>query len=512
MAGVRAFGEVPAVRFRTPPPLPPRKFLLFALAAALWIVSGIFGRDPWKPEETDFTVLVAEKTGALSGLPEAARPPPVSSLYLDLAAASAGLFAPRLPLHEGARLVNILLLAGGFLFAGLSAGGGGRRGWSAVFLTMGMAGLMVRAHLLNSAVPAFFGAAAVMWGGILLRRNALAGGGVVGGGAAFLCACALPLAALFAVSGVLCAFLRKEWRRPSAVAGLAAAAALFAPFAPLFPMEIAAPENNWTAAGDLLRVAAWALFPALPVAAAALFLRGAGGAESFLCLCMAGCGAAHFILYGESEEDLFWLMPPLAVFAARGLAKMPDDYAAILDWFAVIIAGVCCVGGMWAAWFWMQSGAEAEWAAEWRTRFPLAAMPEISWWKVLAAAFATVLWGGLAANLGRSNERAVLNWSVGVAVIWGVFNLLWTPVLDSGKSHRLTAAEVLSHSGGGCVSTSESAGGTAAQLYYFGVLPGADCLRRLQRAEEPPPQGFTEIWRGGRYGEKNYVLYRKDAG
>ncbi|MBE8157901.1 MAG: hypothetical protein HAW59_00670 [Betaproteobacteria bacterium] len=518
MAGAdgRAFGEPPRVAdFRSPPPLARRKFLLFALAAALWIFSGIFGRDPWKPQETNFTVIVAEKAGMLSGLPESARPAAVSSVYLDLAAVSAKLFAPLLPLHEGARLINVLLLVGGFLLVGLAAGGGARRGWMAVFLTMGMAGLMVRAHLLNLATPAFFGAAAVLWGGMQLRRHALAGGGIVGGAAAFLYAAGAPSVAAFAVLGVLLALWRKEWRRPSVVAGLAAAAALFAPFALLRPAaEITAqftPVNGWGAAADLVRVAAWALFPALPVAAAALWRRGCGSAESFLCLSLVAAAAAHFILFGGGEEDLFWLMPPLAVFAARGLEKMPDDYAAILDWFAIIIAGICCVGGMWAAWFLMQGGFFADAWAEWRMRFPLMEMPEIVWWKVLAAALATVLWAGLAANLGRSNERAVLNWSVGVAVIWCVFNLLWTPIIDSGKSHRFMAAEVLAKSGGECVFTSPAAGATAAQLYYFGVKPGgADCPHVLQGATETPPPDFSEVWRGGRYNEKNYVLYRAE--
>ena len=513
----RAFGEPPhAVQFRPPAPLAPHKFFLFALVAALWICSGIFGRDPWKPQETDFTVLIAEKTGMLSGLPEESRPAALSSFYLDAAAAAAELFSPLLPLHEGARLVNVLLLAAGFLLVGLSAGGGVRRGWVAVFLTMGMAGLMVRAHLLNLAVPAFFGAAVVLWGGMRLRRHALAGGGIAGGGAAFLYAAVSPSVAVFAAAGVLLALWRKEWRRPSVVAGLAAAAVLFAPVALLSPAATTAgkafiPENDWTAAVDLARIAAWSLFPALPVAAAALWLHGRVSAESFLCLALAAAAAAHFILFGQGEEDLFWLMPPLAVFAARGLEKMPDDYAAILDWFAVIVAGICCVGGMWAAWFLMQSGADAEWLAEWRGRFPLMNMPEVSAWKITAAALATVLWAGLAANLGRSNERAVLNWSIGVAVIWSVFNLLWTPVIDSGKSYHSMAAEISAQSGAECVFTSRAAGAAAAQVYYFGVKPGGeDCPFRLQSAAESPPEGFGEIWTGGRYGEKNYGLYRKN--
>ena len=511
----RAFGEPPSASVRPPAPLPRRKSLLFALLAALWIFAGLFGRDPWKPQETEFTVVVAAQNGALTGLPSTARPHAPPSLYLDLAAFAARLFSPLLPPHEGARLVNVLLLAGGFAFIGLAAGGGARGGWMAVLLTLGMTGFVVRAHLLNLAAAEFFGAAMLLWGAVRLRRHALAGGVFVGGAAVFLFAAASPAVALFAAFGVFAALLRREWRRPSVISGLTAAAAFFVPFALLSPAAETAGDafafsNKWTAAADLARLSAWALFPALPLAAAALWRRRTTDATMFLCLTMAAAAAAHFVLFGGREEDLFWMIPPLAVFAARGLDDLPGDCAVILDWFAVIVVGVCCVGGMWAAWLLWQSGVDAEWTAEWRARFPLLQSPQFSAWTVLPAALITASWLGLAANFGRSNERAILNWSCGVTVAWCVFNLLWTPVLDSGKSYRRMAAAVAAESGGECVFSSSAAGDAAAQLYYFGVAAGGDsCRWRLLRDSEAAPSGFAREWTGGRYDKQNYVLYRR---
>ncbi|MGI9306553.1 MAG: hypothetical protein ACR2P5_04535 [Gammaproteobacteria bacterium] len=514
--GGRAFGEPPQTAERRPPPLAPHKFFLFALVAALWIGAGLFGRDPWKPQETEFTVLIAAQTGAISP-PETALPLRPPSIYLTLAEWSARIFAPLLPLHEGARMINALLFAAGFLFIGLAAGGGARRGWMAVFLTMGMAGLAVRAHLLNLAAPAFFGAAALLLGAQLLRRNALGGGVLAGGSAAFLFAAASPSVAVFAAGGVLLVLGRAEWRRPSVYAGLAAAAVFFAPLALLSPFakqaaESLIPKTDWTVAADLARLAAWSLFPALPIAAVALWKRGAADAELFLCLAMAGAGAAHFAAFGGREEDLFWLMPPLAVFAARGLEKLPDDYAAILDWFAVIVAGACCVGGLWAAWFLAQSGAEWESLAQWRERFPLLKTPHTAGWKIAAAGLITALWAGLAANMGRSNERAVLNWSAGVTVIWCVFNLLWVPAVDSGKSYRPMAAAVISHSGEECVQAGAGTAEAAGQLYYFGAKSGENCKWIFQNAEQDAPADSRQIWQGGRYDRKNYILYKRING
>lgn len=205
-------------------------------------------------------------------------------------------------------------------------------------------------------------------------------------------------------------------------------------------------------------------------------------------------------------------MPALSVFAARGLEILPDDYAVILDWFAVIIVGVCCVGGMWAAWMLWQTGAGAEWTESWQNRFPLLTTPSeaAAGWKVILAGMATVLWVGLAANFGRSNERAILNWSCGIATAWCVFNLLWMPVVDSGKSYRGMSEAVKMETEGGCMDASPGAGSAAAQLYYFGVPAGdATCLWKLQEKSEQPPSDFTPRWEGGRYNRKNYILYRK---
>ncbi|MGU9952233.1 MAG: hypothetical protein ACNYPH_08085 [Gammaproteobacteria bacterium WSBS_2016_MAG_OTU1] len=518
----RAFGEPPNIGVVRPPlsPLAMHKIILFALMCALWIFAGLFGRDPWKPQETDFVIFIAEQVGTLSALPPESLSSLPPSIYADWAVASAKFFSPILPLHEGARLINAILLALALMSIGLSAGGG-RSGWMAVLLTVGMTGLLVRAHLLNLAVPAFFGAALAMLGALRLRQHALVGGIILGGAIGLLFTAASPAAAVFVGGGVLATLFRADWRRASIVAGLAVAAIFLLPFILLsqlpdnsergqYILASLLPTNNWTAAEDLVRLAAWALFPALPIAAAALW-RGRSALLTppvFLCLMAVAAAALYFLFYGGNEEDLFLLMPPLAVFAAYGLQKLPDDYAAILDWFAVLVVGVCCVGGMWV----MRLLLSTEWdfGGEWRQQFPLAVMTEWSLWQTTLAALITILWVGLAANFGRSNERAVLNWSCGLTVAWCVFNVLWMPIVDSGKSYRGMAAAVVAHSTSDCVAASRAVAKTAAQIYYFGVAAGNEsCPYRLQHVDEIPPSQFEKIWRGGRYADEDYILYRR---
>ena len=521
----RAFGRLPTVGLVRATPLPRHKALLFALVCVLWIGAGLFGRDPWKPDETDFVIAVAQQTGALAALPAAAQPSVAPSVYLDLAALTAKGTSFILPLHEGARLINALLLAGGFFFIGLVAGArrGVRTGWMGVFLALGMSGFMVRAHLLNLAVPAFFGVAMLLWGMLRMRQHALVGGMIVGAATGFLLTAAAPSAAVLMAAGLL-VLAAADWRRPSMAAGVVVAAVFCAPFVLLLPetadatrgeslLAVLVTANTWPALADLLRLAAWALFPTLPLAAAVLWVRGrALLAEPLMlgCLVMTAVAAVHFLLFGRHEEDLFLLMPPLAVFAARGLHKLPDDYVTILDWFAVIVAGACFVGGMWALWLIVHTGVAEAAVAEWAKQFPLLAAPLMEGWKVALAALITILWAGLAANFGRSNERAVLNWSCSVTVIWCVFNLLWVPIVDSGKSYRGMAVAVAAHSREQCVASSAAVGRMAAQVYYFGVIAGGDsCPYELQKSGEAAPAASRLVWRGGRYGGADYALYRR---
>ena len=517
-----AFGELPDIAAARPPPPPlsPAKTAALALICLFWIGAGLFGRDPWKPQETDFVMLVAENIGAVGAIPPAVRPPSPSSLYVDWAAAFAEWFSPLLPPHEGARMLNALLLAAALMMIGLAAGGG-RGGWMAALLTLGMTGLVVRAHLLNLAAAAFFGSAALLFAMVRLRRHALVGGALSGGAIGFLWLAASPTAAVFCAAATAAVLFRGDWRRASIVAGLAAAAMFLLPAVALSPLAgkgmdgiIAAfaSDNDWSAPTDLARLSAWALFPTLPAAAAILWRRGRAAAAEpmmFFCLLTAAAAAAHFLFYGGREEDLFLLMPPLAVFAARGWRHLPDEAAAVLDWFALIVVGVCCAGGMWAARILLSFDSGWEWTAAWRAKFPLLAEAEWSVWKTALAAAATVFWIGLAVNVGRSSERALLNWSCGVTVVWSVFCLLWMPIVDSGKSHRRMAAAIVAHSGGECVSLSAAAK-EAMPVYYFGAIPGDDnCRWRLQKENETPPANSRQAWQGGRYADRDYILHRR---
>jgi 4-amino-4-deoxy-L-arabinose transferase-like glycosyltransferase len=83
------------------------------LLCAAWILLGLFGHDPWKPDDaTTFGVAHDVLNNGdwlapqLAGAPVAVRPP----LFYALAAASAATLQPLLALHDGARVANALCL------------------------------------------------------------------------------------------------------------------------------------------------------------------------------------------------------------------------------------------------------------------------------------------------------------------------------------------------------------------------------------------------------------------
>src|SRR6476660_2371574 len=81
------------------------------LLCAAWILLGLFGHDPWKPDDATTFVVAHDvlRNGdwlapQLAGEPAAVRP----ALVYALAAASAASLQPLLALHDGERVANAL--------------------------------------------------------------------------------------------------------------------------------------------------------------------------------------------------------------------------------------------------------------------------------------------------------------------------------------------------------------------------------------------------------------------
>ncbi|MBI2295012.1 MAG: glycosyltransferase family 39 protein [Betaproteobacteria bacterium] len=192
--------------------------VLVALFCLAWILPGLIGHDPWKPDEAyTFGVVYGILNGgswvvpALAGEPFLDKPP----LAYLVAAASAQVFSAILPLHDAARLATGFWMALTFAFTAVAGREfhGTRYGAVSALLLLGCFGLVVRSHQLITDVAMLAGFAIAYYGFALSLRRPAAGGAWIGTGAgiAFL-ANGLLAPAILALIALLLPVVSRGWR------------------------------------------------------------------------------------------------------------------------------------------------------------------------------------------------------------------------------------------------------------------------------------------------------------
>lgn len=448
----------------------PSRHLLLVLLCLLWFFPGVIGRGLWKPTETFMVPLAAESFAAgwnpvplLQGVPQLTAAP----LYLYLAERGGAALDFALAPHEGMRLTNLLWLVLGLLLVGWHSGReeGSRAGWRAVLLTLGSFSLLLSARSVNPDLALLpLGAAALAGlrltaegrgraGGLLLGAAGAVGVWTAGAVAMWYVAllALLPLAAPRAFAGwrrahvlplALALLAWSLWWAVLAGRGLAGAyqAQLLAalhPFALIANLQ------------DVLLAALWATWPALPFAVAAfLRWRHRGGTDRTMTLGLLGlaAGGGALVLAGHGRETgIFLLLPAAALMAAPDLRGQSRGMGRMLDWFAILVIGGGMIGLFWLSWLAQRLDAPAATVA-WLAGLGLADS-DPSAPAVWLAALASCAWLALMLRIGRSSERATLNWMAGLTMAWLVFSALWMRPIDRAKSYETVAAELRAAAG-----------------------------------------------------------------
>src|SRR5687768_11976923 len=149
--------------------------------AAAWILPGLIGHDPWKPDEAyTFGIVYSILNGHGWVVPTLAHEPLVEKppLFFVSAAAMSALLSPPFTLHDAARLTSGLYMALTLLFVGGGARElyGANRGALAVLTLIGCLGLQVRSHQLLTDIALLAGFSMAFYGfALALRRPALGG-------------------------------------------------------------------------------------------------------------------------------------------------------------------------------------------------------------------------------------------------------------------------------------------------------------------------------------------------
>lgn len=529
------------------------KASLLALLIAVWLLTGIIGHDPWKPDEAYSFGLIYHilHSGdwlipSLAGEPQMDKPP----LFYWTAALFAKLFSPALPLHDGARLASAFYMALTLLFVGLTGRDlfGKYRGWSAAIILIGCLGLLIHAHLMVTDLALLAGCAMMIYGyGLALRFRRRAGVFIgIGVGIGFLSKGFIAIVLFLAISSLLLLF--RSWRnRPYYIAlGLALLCAL--PWLTVWPALLyersphlfrdwAWTENigHWLNyaryhfgrhAWYYVQALPWLAWPAWPLAAWSVWnVRRNLRYEPQHQLLLVTFGVMLVALsLVPNIKDIFALpmLLPLALLATAALPSLRRGAANALDWFGIMTFGLLAIL-LWWGWAGLLLDNNAKithWLKDYQPGFHPVFQATPFW----IAVGATVLWIVLVWRVGRSIRRSVINWASGMTLVWVLAMTLWMPWLESGKSYRRVVASLHqalpAHYN--CIAGERVGASQRAMLDYFGGIEPRrharhHCALLLVQADARKPAahiaGWHLIWQGGRTGDKRerFRLYRKLA-
>jgi 4-amino-4-deoxy-L-arabinose transferase-like glycosyltransferase len=488
--------------------------LVLALFAA-WLLPGLFGHDPWKPDEAYTFGLVYHivENGdwlvpTLAGEPFMEKPP----LFFWTAALFARAFGGLMPLHDAARLASVFYAALTLVFTWLAAD----RRIAAPLLLAGCLGYLQHAHQLITDNALLAGVALGLYG---LRESR---GWVLGTGAgiAFLAKGLLGPGLLGLIALLLP--LLPAWRGSWRTWGWALLA--FAPWALVWPWLLyrhsPALFHEWfwvnnfgrftrenTLGGVLdhwhyAKALPWFALPAWPLALWTLARRPGLPEVQFGTLAFA---VVFGVLSAASSARTLYALPmlvPLALLAAIELDTLPR-------WLAWPVAKLAAWGGaiagtaLWAAWLAFLYGWRPHGLVEASPGFVPYLAPVL-----LAAAIAISLVWLLSLGL---EPRLPVRWLSAVALAWGLVMTLWLPWLDHAKSYRGVFADLRRQlPGAPCVASRGLGEPQRAMLHYFAGLlterdEKADCpllLVETSAAQPPEPGAQWRLdWQGTRPGD-----------
>ena len=508
-----------------------------ALLVVAWLAAGLFGRDPWKPDEAYSFGLVLHilQSGdwvvpTLAGEPFMEKPP----LFFLTAALFARLFGGFVPLHDAARLAAGFYSSLTLLFVWLGARRlyGREQALAAVLVLMGCVGYFHTAHLLVTDNALIAGIAVALYGLAAQRGVALG----TGTGIAFLAKGLIGPGMIGLTALALLAL--PAWRSRAYARMLALAALAFAPWALIWPWALyqRSPElfhdwlivNNFgrfTGSADLgpehdhlmyLKILPWFALPALPLAAWAAW-RALRERDPRAVVPLVTSGVMLAVLSVACNERYVYALPllvPLSIAAGAGIVDAPRWLGRGLLWLAAGLGLVASLA-LWAGW----GALLADWPA------PLAATlrafrpgfhPSVEPTLLILALVATL--GGVLAvrAIRRAARPAPLAWAASATLAWTLFFTLWLPYQDYGNSYRALAADIKEHlpNGAYCIANRALGEPQRAMLEYFGGIltlpetaPGARycSLLLVQQGygEDIPRHAaqWTPVWSGARPGD-----------
>ncbi|MEI7678821.1 MAG: glycosyltransferase family 39 protein [Betaproteobacteria bacterium] len=527
---------------------------VIALAAA-WILPGLLGHDPWKPDEGyTFGLVYSLLNGGdwivpmLAGEAFMEKPP----LFYWSAALVAKLLAPPFALHDAARLTTGIYMALTFaLVAGAARELYGKgRGALATLLLMGCLGIVVRSHQLITDIALLSGFAAAFYGLALALRRPAAGGFWLGTGVGIgFLSKGLLAPGILGFFALLLPLL-PTWRTRGYLVTLGVAAAIVLPWLIVWPYALHTKSpalfNEWLVINNFgrflggndlgpaadnahyLRILPWYALPTLPLAAWALLrARVAGLTTPGIALPLLGFSVILAVLSVSADARELYALPmliPLALLATPAIDMLRRGAANLIYWFS-IMSGCFFMIVAWFYWTALELAVPAKLHAHLHTLQP-GYTPGFKGLAFTLAMFYSVGWIVVLLKLRKSRERPVIAWAATMTMVWGLIAILFVGWLDAGKSYRSMIADLQKALPAqyDCIASQTLGEPQRAMLHYFaGIITWRleeegrkrSCQLTLTQGvagEATPPAGAWEkIWEGTRPGDKveRYRLYRR---
>ncbi len=495
---------------------------LFALCL-LYILPGLFGRDPWKTEDAaSFGVMWTMAHGGLEdwlwpnivGLPAADKGP----LAFWIGAICIKLFGWLLGDTLAARVATVGFFLLGSLAVWHAAYLLGRRPEAqplrlafggqpepndygrtladgALLIYLGSLGLLLHSHSTSTEALQVSMVALSLYGAArLFDTRSVAAAAMLGLAFGLLVLTrgwVVPLALWFGLL-VLASFKERSliWRLTFVSLPIALAVGSTWPIA----SSIVRPFNSspydawmlwnyrqlslpsWNALRFFVKNGMWSAWPAWPFAGWAVYAWRRQYQAPHITLPLTffiTCALLALFSTRPDEGVLLPLLPPLALLAAFGLPTMKRGAINAVDWFSVMTL-TTCAAFIWIGWIAKQTGWPVQIA---KNAFKLAPgfKPEFNLIAFLVAVLATLGWFVLVH--WRVSRRPTVLWravvlsSGGVILCWLLLVTLWLPWINYGKSYAGVAKQIAQKlpKGDYCVDTNVGPAQRASFAYFGGV-------------------------------------------
>ncbi len=522
---------------REPLPAGTEKPWLLLLLCLVWLLPGLIGHDPWKPDEVETAAVIKQfMQGAYWSVPQFAGQP-----YLEHAPLyywSAALFAWPLQklgmaVHDAARLTTGIWMA--LALWGLGLAGrelyGRRYGRVAVITLIGCIGLIIWGHHLSPQVLVLAGFAWHIYALAYALRQPLRAGLLLGLAWLLLLLGGNWAEFVLALTSAVLLFLFKPWRNTSYGVSLLSAVVIAVPLSAIWPIDLyqharpvfdlwinqyafgpfggVADFKAFHAFGFFSSIVLWFAWPALPLAIWGLWANRHQLIQPKMLLpsVLLLLHVLWFVMAGDAREShALIVLLPLSILAASGVDDLRRGAAQALNWFGLMTFGLF-TGLLWLGWLAVHLGVPMGIARALQEASPAYQ----GQWKGVGVVFAlglTIIWCFVIARKRPPGRLAVTNWACGVTLIWGVLISLWQPWLDAQKSYRAVSYSLrdVMQAQKGCIDGRNIPSAPLASFEYFAGI----ALQQGSKAQACPlrmtiggePLGSTVLWRGNRAGER----------